>query len=434
MKKYQVVQRSDGSWSVIRSGSKRASSVHRTQKEAILAGRALATRSSGELVVHEGTGTVIYGSSPQVAKVEKPKNLSLAQRVGSRIQRARLMRGHSLRSLAEALNGEYSHTTLQKFEKGEIAQDTKLLGLLSNVLELRADYFLKQDELRLETIEFRKFSKLGVKAQKQIEEEAFEFFERYLEIESILAIQRERFPQYDLTDLKKEELDEVIEEKAFQLRKKWKLGMNPIPNIHSMLEDKGVKVKMLEARKGFDGISAFARSSNQRVPTIALSNEFKTDIPRLRFTSLYELGHLVLKLPDYLTASEIEKACHRFAGAFLVPKEVFIETFGKNRVKISIPELKAIKAEWGLSFAATMKRAHNLGLISDGRYKGYNIMVNKLNLRTNEPQTWVGDEESYRFSHLVFRALSEGLISMSKACGLLGLSYEDLSEEFELAV
>ncbi len=38
--------------------------------------------------------------------------------------------------------------------------------------------------------------------------------------------------------------------------------------------------------------------------------------------------------------------------------------FGVNRVKIAFAELCAIKAEWGMSVAANMNRASNLGLIS----------------------------------------------------------------------
>jgi len=63
------------------------------------------------------------------------KPQTLAQQVGARIERARLMRGHSLRSLAEALNGQYSHTTLQKYEKGVICPDTGALGLIAQALK-----------------------------------------------------------------------------------------------------------------------------------------------------------------------------------------------------------------------------------------------------------------------------------------------------------
>jgi Zn-dependent peptidase ImmA (M78 family) len=342
------------------------------------------------------------------------------------------MRGYSLRALAELLNGQYSHTTLQKYEKGEIGADTELLAILANSLDLRADYFMKSDDLKLELVEYRKFSKLAKKEQKKIEEEAFEYFERYLEIESILSIHTDELPTYDLTAFSGVELNDAIEKGAVALRKKWELGLNPIPNVHAMLEQEGVKVKLLEPRPGFDGFSAFAKAGQRPVPAVALSEESSQNKARQRFTAIHELGHLVLKLQEHMTAKEKENACHRFAGAFLIPKSEFVEIFGRNRVKISVAELKAIKEDWGISCAAIMKRAHNLGLITDGRYKSFNIVTNKWGWRKEEPGHWVGDEESNRFQQLVYRALAEEVITVSKACGLLNLTNKELAEKFDL--
>ncbi len=368
------------------------------------------------------------------------EKISLAQRVGSRIERARLMRGFSLRALANALGGKFSHTTLQKYEKGVICPDTEALGLIAGTLNVRVDYFLKSNQLKLEHVEYRKHSKLGKKAQKQVQEEAFEFFERYLEIESILSIPHEPLPKYDLKNVSDKELSEVIEDKAILLRKQWKIGMNPIPNVHSMLETHGVKVKILNDYEGFDGFSAFAKTDEHSIPTVALSrknnDDVKNDITRLRFTAIHELAHLILLLPDYLKPADKERLCHRFAGAFLIPKEMFVGMFGQNRIKVSIPELIAIKEEWGLSCAAIMKRAQDLGLITAGRYKTFNILKNKWGWysRKKEPGVWMGNEGSARFKQMVYRALSEEVITASKACVLLDVDSAELAESFELIV
>ena len=285
----------------------------------------------------------------------------------------------------------------------------------------------------METVEYRRHSKLGKKAQKQIEEEAFEFFERYLEIEEILSIRSDDLPNFDLSDVPLAALGDALETKATELRELWSLGLNPIPNIHTMLEQNGVKVKFLGARKGFNGISAFARAGDLRVPAIALSDEYIKDLPRMRFTAIHELAHLVLELPQ-MEPREVERACHRFAGAFIVPKERFIEAFGQKRQKILIAELKAIKAEWGISCAATMKRALDLGLITPGRHKSFCIMANKWGwLTKGEPGEWVGEETSYRFKQLTYRALAQEMITASKACGLLNCSSRELANEYELA-
>jgi Zn-dependent peptidase ImmA (M78 family) len=353
-------------------------------------------------------------------------------RIGERLRRARLMAGHSLRSLAEELGHEPSHTQIAKFESGESCPDTKQIARFSRVLKLRPDYFFKKDLLKLETVEYRSQTKLGAKPRKRLEELAYEFFERYLEIERIMELPLPNFRQEDLSKLTPGQLPEAIETAAVKLREQWKLGMNPIPNLHATLEKHGLKVKILPHEDGFDGFSAFAEGEGIRVPVIALSEQWlrgeKPDLPRFRFTAAHELAHLFLKLPEDLTSREKEACCHRFAGAFLIPEQPFKEAFGMNRGKIALAELLAIKAEWGLSQGATMKRACNLGLITEGAYKTYCIVAGKQGWRTKEPGKWIGEEDSHRFQPLVLRALAQGLITPSKAAGLLGVSLPELGE------
>jgi transcriptional regulator with XRE-family HTH domain len=367
------------------------------------------------------------------AKVKKP---SLSARVGERLRRARTMSGHSLRSLAEVIGGEVSHTQLQKFEAGEATPDSKLLARLGQVLDVRPDYFFKSDLLKLVTVEYRsQTTKLGTKPRQRLEEQAYEFFERYLEIEGILGMPFEELTQADLRKVKAAELPDAIEAAAAKLREDWELGMNPIPNVHVMLESHGVKVRILPHEEGFDGFSAFAEGGGMRVPVMALSARWlrgdEKDLPRFRFTAIHELAHLHLRLPEGLDHKEKENCCHQFAGAFLIPRKPFEERFGANRVQIALKELCAIKAEWGMSVAAIMKRACTLGLVTAGRYKTYCIVAAKNGWRTKDPGKWVGEEESSRFEPLVLRALAQGLISTSKAAGLLGISLPELGEKFE---
>jgi Zn-dependent peptidase ImmA (M78 family) len=437
---YHVNPRSDGWWEVKGAAARRASSVHRTQVEAVAAARLLMGENAGELSVEEGEGRLreaagVYrvNTPPAGGGAVVPK---MSERIGGRLRRARTMAGHSLRSLAEALGGEVSHTQLQKFELGEVAPDSHLLARLGKALGVRPDYFFKTDTLKLTTKEYRsQTTKLGVKARLRLEEQAYEFFERYLEIERILGMAVEDFPQEDLSKVKVEDLPDAIEEAAGKLRALWELGTNPIPNVHVMLESHGVKVKTLPHEDGFDGFSAFAEGDDLRVPVIALSKRGldgpEMDLPRFRFTAIHELAHLFLILPEGLSHKEKEDLCQRFAGAFLIPQEPFKERFGVNRVKIALTELCAIKGEWGVSIGAIMKRACNLGLVTPGRYKTYCIVAVKNGWRINEPGKWIGDEKSSRFEPLVLRALAQELISTSKAAGLLKVSLPELGEKFE---
>ena len=64
-----VEPRPDGRWAVQRDGSKRASSLHNTQRQAESAARAIAKREELELVVKGANGTIqrrdSFGNDPR---------------------------------------------------------------------------------------------------------------------------------------------------------------------------------------------------------------------------------------------------------------------------------------------------------------------------------------------------------------------------------
>jgi hypothetical protein len=70
-KNYHVTRRSEG-WAVVGAGNNRASSIHRTQGEAISAGRPLAQQAKGELRIHGSDNRIreswSYGNDPYPPK------------------------------------------------------------------------------------------------------------------------------------------------------------------------------------------------------------------------------------------------------------------------------------------------------------------------------------------------------------------------------
>lgn len=67
------------------------------------------------------------------------------------------------------------------------------------------------------------------------------------------------------------DLPEAIEQAAEALRTAWELGMNPVPNVHVMLETHGVKVKTLTHEDGFDGFPLL----QQTVTNACLSSPYR---------------------------------------------------------------------------------------------------------------------------------------------------------------
>lgn len=348
-------------------------------------------------------------------------------RFGDRLRRARMLRGFSLRALSEALEGLVSHAALQKYEKGQMGPDSTVLNALCQTLNLRPDFFFQSREVELAGIEFRKRKSLSKKDEDRAREEAREFFERYLEVEEILEIEAPKLKQVNLSGVAVAALADRVEKAAVALREEWDLGLNAIPNVHELLEDNGVKVKEIDCPEALDGFSGWAGG----VPVVVLAKWLNGDCPRKRFTATHELAHLHLKLPDGLADRVKESYCHRFAGAFLIPKGRFVEAFGGDRPRISLGELVAIKEEWGMSIAATMRRAKDLGLITEKHYLNFVIATKKQGwgTRVPEPGKWTGTEDAFRFKHLVCQAASKELITRSKAAGLLGKSLREIEKD-----
>lgn len=341
-----------------------------------------------------------------------------------RLISARKMAGLSLEQLAKKMGG-ITKQALNNYEKGKREPDTKIIIALSKALNIRPEYFFRKEELRIGEFEYRKRAKLGVKDKGRIEEIVKNKISKYLEIETLLGVEKKwknPIGKYVIKSF------EDVEEVAQVLRKKWELGSNAIPNLIDTLEEYGAKIIFVDVDENFDGLATYANGT----PIIILNNKIK-DNARLRFTLMHEFAHLLLDLDLIDDKKEREKYCHYFAGAFLAPKEKLIKEFGSvSRRRIALSELIAIKEEYGISMQALAKRLHSLGIISDASYRRFNILVNKNKWRINEPGEYKGEIKSERFKNLVYRAIAEAIISLSKAASLLDVSVANLEKQVKL--
>lgn len=347
----------------------------------------------------------------------------LKTRFGQRLERARLMRGLSLRGLSEALGGLVSYNAIAKYEKGLMGPDSSVLIALCRALGVDTEFFFRPTTITLSKIGFRKRTSVTGKEVNRIREEARDFFERYLEIESILNLKPHPLPRVNLRGEKDMAgMLKAAENAASSLRKAWKLGINPIQNVHEELEHGGVKVKEVNSESDFDGFSGWAGD----IPVIVLAKHLNANLPRKRFTAAHELGHLALELSDTLTKKEEERLCDRFAGSFLMPAAALSE-FGAKRTTVTLGELKALKAEWGMSLQAIMRRFEDLEIITPSRRKSFDFVYRakyKWHV-TGEPGEWSGSETANRFPMLVHRAAAEEMVTRTKAASLLGVSARD---------
>lgn len=139
----------------------------------------------------------------------------------------------------------------------------------------------------------------------------------------------------------------------------------------------------------------------------------------MRFTAAHELGHWVMKFTDDMSDREIERCCHRFAGAFLYPESCVTADFGGHkRSRVHPCELLIAKQQYGLSMAAVLRRLKDLGLLSDSGYQSSSIQFSQNGWRKDEPEP-LPPETPRRFGSLVYWELAENIFSKSRAAEFL---------------
>ena len=337
---------------------------------------------------------------------------------GQRVKRARIMRGLSMEKLSLAMGKAISRMSISKYERGEVYPTSSNLLLLAEALQLPVDYFFREPNYLVEAIKFRKRSTLGETKSKMIKERVIDVVERYCEIEDICADFRpfKSLPQNLISD-KTEAL-----KAAGQLRKRWDLGLDGIVSVSELLEENGIKVVEIEEHPKFDGLSLIVY---EHLPVIVLNTSFSSE--RRRFTAFHELAHLLLKFSPSLSEKECEALCNTFANEMLLPGDVFKSLVGQRRSKITIPELLAIQRQFGISVDALMYKAKEMGIISERSYRQHCIDKNRdKELKEVVEQSHWEEESASRFERLVYRALSDSLISFSKAASLLNSPIEEI--------
>jgi Zn-dependent peptidase ImmA (M78 family) len=167
------------------------------------------------------------------------------------------------------------------------------------------------------------------------------------------------------------------------------------------------------------------------IPVIVINKSFS--IERKRFTILHELGHILLNVEDCEDKTE-EKFCNYFASEFLFPTKLVFKEFGQNRKHISLEELKSIQEKYGISVQAIVYKLSQLGIISQAKHKGFHIQLNtdKFLKEFVNKEVFPTLEKSNRFERLVYRALAQDEISISKAASITGKNIEELKNMSEI--
>jgi len=345
---------------------------------------------------------------------------------GERLQLARKKAGLSLRGLEAAMGGVVTAQAIGKYERGEMTPGSTVLIALTKALDVSMEFLAAPMQVRLGAMDFRKKSGTSARDRALVEAMVLEHVERYLLIEEVLGLKTVAWePPFQPREINEFSDAEQI---ARDLRKEWKLGNDPIQDVTELLEERGIKVMHLDLPDSVSGLTCLIeREGAPPVPVVVVNRTH--GLERRRLTLLHELAHRLIEK----TAVDEEKAAHRVASASLMPSDHLREQVGKHRQGFGVPELLATKRLYGVSAAALLVRLRDTEIISPETMT-YAFQTFARTWRKTEPQPIVDSadaprERPHRFERLCYRALSEGVITLSKAAELLQRPAAQIDEE-----
>jgi len=340
--------------------------------------------------------------------------------LGERIKQARLASGMSLRALASEVG--VSAQAISKYERGLDVPSSGVLIRLAQALDIKVEFFFRPTHATVTGLAYRKHSSLGAKNQKAIQARVQEWLDRYLEIESIFPSDINAFALPTNINRHPESMDDV-EQTALSLRKEWGVGLGPIDNMIDLLEAWGIKVGLIEGASGFDACTFLIDEGS---PVIGVKRDLPGD--RQRFSLAHELGHIILEPEGTLN---IEEVVDRFAGAFLVPAPTVRYELGNKRKELTLYELHVLKHKYGLSMQGWIHRAEDVGIISGLTAKRLRHWFKDCGWTKDEPGDHLAPEISWHMESLILRAVTENIISETRASELLGKSLEEFWREIK---
>lgn len=328
----------------------------------------------------------------------------------------RLRKYMSLRQLADACG--ITPMAVSNYESGKRKPDMETIKKLADALGVYVVDFLasRNANLSFDHREFRKHSSLTRYQQELVQASVEEYFNRFFD--AVECIGGDPLPEppkcHTLFHTGNCEDDAMLLRKYLGLQEH-----GPIGELVGDLENKGIMIMELEvADNHFFGMNGFVN----QYPYIVINTDMKPE--RKRTTILHELAHLMF-VWDEDTDDEAEATA--IAGATLIPKDDLTRELGFRKTKLT-KDMTLVCEEYGVSMFLLVKRASQVGIISDSLAKEFYIWANKVNWRKDEPNRVKTDEKPMLFHQLVYRAVNEEGVSMQRGAELLRVPVSEMEK------
>ena len=329
---------------------------------------------------------------------------------GPRLVAIRELLGQTQAEVAEATG--ISPSALSQAERGDTTLSAVSIAQVAAHLGVSPEAFAERRDLELQMKpQFRHLRRTSVREQRKAER----FVLAAARIADLLR-DRVEFPSEPFSFdhqvnpvLPVGDVAEEIESAAALARSELGLPKNkPIGSkLIRRLEAGGVTVvRDIETDRDIDAYSAVVG----QLPVIVLDGGERSVWDRDNFNLAHEMGHIVMHRGISHTPGTrtVENQAHRFAGAFLAPAKALRKALPRDLDWGCYLELKR---EWGMSMAALIRRAKDLGVIDDAMYTRAMKQRSAYGWRRVEPGSADRPLPAPRFLR---RAMSKAEISPSR--------------------
>ena len=282
-------------------------------------------------------------------------------------------RGLSQSELASLLG--ISQGKLSKIENGLLGLSLVELNKISEILNYPVTFFQKNESIYgMGLSEFFHRKKQSV-PQKSLNKIYARLEKRRMEIQVLLKsidYGDTNFPHID-----PDRYDGDIEKIAQLMRATWRLPKGPIQNVVDIIENAGGIIIPFDFESTqIDAITLW----HPGTPPLIFTN-FDRPFDRVRFTLCHEIGHIIMHRSPPSEDEDIEQQADQFASEFLMPKD----DISPHLKEITLQKLAALKPHWKVSMGAMLKRASDLGRITERQARYLWMQMGKLGYRTKEP-------------------------------------------------
>lgn len=342
-----------------------------------------------------------------------------------RLRIAKDLRGLSNTDFADKLGCSISKVKQLLDADKEISRNDQVQ--VCEILNLPMSFFVESDIKPHETEQIFYRSIARIKAQHRKANEAYTLLAKNINAYLLKKVKLPQFikPDLDITESQDEHYH-YVDNVALELRSLWNLGLQPINNIISLCELKGIRVFRLPNEvKEIDALSFFDEESGSPFMFV---NNFKS-AERSRFDCAHELGHIIMHTHNQKVRAEkdnkiLEIEADQFASEFLMPTEVFFATAPRY---LSLDNMIKYKKTWRTSLKAINYKAHKLGLITDWVNRSNLMKINSLGYHIQEPEETSRDE-SLMIPKIIAVLAAQPTFDKNRMLDEIGISEDDFNQ------